>query len=159
VRQDVLPFDSMTSGIASRGVWSLASIGAPQIANALGLRLRPPRRVLHMWLVDFILRRPRPNDFIGRIAAKVAHDSHRSVWSRVSHRVLTMRLNEARGYVRARACQCIHSEVEQVMRRNPQLRDDIRQELISRATDHVVGLVIRDVLVMPAETHTRRRAA
>jgi hypothetical protein len=70
-----------------------------------------------------------------------------------------MRLNEARGYVRARAAQCIHAEVEQVLRRNPQLSLRAQADLVTRATDQVVGLVIRDVLVTPAEAVTRRRAA
>ena len=112
-----------------------------------------------MWLVDLVLRRSKSNDSIGRMAAKVAHDTHRAVWNRVSHRVLAMRLNEARGYVRARAGQCIQMEVEQLVSRHPQISDKVRHELVARATDHVIGLVIRDVLVMPAENTSRRRAA
>ena len=112
-----------------------------------------------MWFFDYLRLRLRSSDAIGRLAAKVAHDSHRAVWSRVSHRVLAMRLNEARGYVRARAAQCIHTEVERLSQRNPQLSVRAQSELISRATDHVVGLVIRDVLVMPAQTTSKRRAA
>lgn len=112
-----------------------------------------------MWFTDLFPRRRRPGDFIGRLAAKVAHDSHRAVWSRVSHRVLAMRLNEARGYVRARAAQCICAEVDELVRQNPQLTETKRAELVARATDHVIGLVIRDVLIMPAETVAKRQAA
>ncbi len=111
-----------------------------------------------MWFVDLVLRRPR-SDEMGKMAANVARESHLAVWSRVSHRVLTMRLNEARGYVRARAAQCIQAEVDQRALRNLHLSDQARQELIARATDHVVGLVIRDVLLMPAEASIQRRAA
>lgn len=112
-----------------------------------------------MWLLDVLTLRRKTQDVLGKTAAKVAQDSHRAVWNRVSHRVLAMRLNEARGYVRARAADCIQSEVDRVVKRNPQWGDKARQEIIMRATDHVVGLVIRDVLVMPAETAAKRRAA
>jgi hypothetical protein len=112
-----------------------------------------------MWLLDVLMFRRSSNDTLGRLAARVAHDSHRAVWSRVSHRVLSMRLNEARGYVRARAAHSIQAEVESLVSRNPQLGGKAQQEIVARATDHVVGLVIRDVLVMPAQTAARRRAA
>ena len=112
-----------------------------------------------MWLFDFLPLRRRSNDVLGRLAAKIAHDSHRAVWGRVSHRVLSMRLNEARGYVRARAAHCIQTEVERLSQHNRDLTGRTRAELVSRATDQVVGLVIRDVLVMPAQTAAKRRAA
>lgn len=112
-----------------------------------------------MWVLDLITGRRQKRDAISKIAAKVAQDAHEAVWSRVSHRVLAMRLNEARGYVRARAAQCIHAEVERVVRRNPLFQAQMQSEIASRAIDHVVGLVIRDVLVMPAQKAARRRAA
>ena len=111
-----------------------------------------------MWLINSLFR-SRSKDSLGKLAARIAQDSHREVWNRVSHRVLLMRLNEARGYVRARAAQCIHAEVESLVRHNPQLAGRQRSELVSRATDHVVGLVIRDVLIMPQQSAGRRRAA
>jgi hypothetical protein len=112
-----------------------------------------------MWLIDLLSGRKRNTDAIGRLAAQVANETHQAVWTRVSHRVLAMRLNEARGYVRARAAHCIQSQVEQVVRRNPQLNPRQLADLASRATDHVVGLVIRDVLVAPGQSASRRRAA
>lgn len=112
-----------------------------------------------MWMLDLITGRRKKHDAITKLAAKVAHDTHEAVWSRVSHRVLAMRLNEARGYVRARAAQCIHAEVDRVALRNPQIEERTRAEIASRAIDHVVGLVIRDVLVMPAQKAGKRRAA
>ena len=112
-----------------------------------------------MAFFDLLFGRRRSADLISRLAAKIANDSHLTVWNRVSHRVLAMRLNEARGYVRARAAQCIHTEVEKAVRRNPQLSVRAQSDLVARATDQVVGLVIRDVLVMPAEAVTKRRAA
>jgi hypothetical protein len=101
----------------------------------------------------------RASDTLSRLAAKVAHESHRAVWNRVSHRVLGMRLNEARGYVRARAASCILAEADAVLRHHPDLNERQRADLVARATDHVVGLVIRDVLITPSRTAERRRAA
>jgi hypothetical protein len=100
----------------------------------------------------------RSPDSLSRHAAKVAQECHRAVWHRVSHRVLAMRLNEARGYVRARAASCIQSEADALLRRHPGLERQ-RADLVARATDHVVGLVIRDVLITPTRTAERRRAA
>lgn len=100
----------------------------------------------------------RKSDSLARIAARIAQESHQAVWNRVSHRVLAMRLNEARGYVRARAASCIQAEADATVRRHPDLEHQ-RDDLVARATDHVVGLVIRDVLVTPTRTAERRRAA
>lgn len=110
-----------------------------------------------MAIFQWIFKR-RTADSLSRLAAKVAQGSHQAVWNRVSHRVLAMRLNEARGYVRARAASCIQAEIDAVLRRHPDLEHQ-RDDLVARATDHVVGLVIRDVLITPTRTAERRRAA
>ncbi len=110
-----------------------------------------------MSIFQWLLGR-RTSDSLSRMAAKIAQESHQAVWNRVRHRVLAMRLNEARGYVRARAASCIQAEAEAALRRHPGLERQ-RDDLVARATDHVVGLVIRDVLITPARTAERRRAA
>lgn len=110
-----------------------------------------------MPILQWLMRR-RSSDALSRLSAKVAQESHLAVWNRVSHRVLAMRLNEARGYVRARAASCIQAETDALLRRHPGLAQQ-RAELVVRATDHVVGLVIRDVLITPTRTAERRRAA
>ena len=46
-----------------------------------------------------------------RLANEIAQRSRAEVWNRIEHRASTMRLAEARGYMRARAAEAIHREV------------------------------------------------
>jgi hypothetical protein len=111
-----------------------------------------------MWLLQF-LRRYRSVDFISSIAGKVAHNCHQSTWRRVRHRVISMRLHEARGYVRARAVECVHSETDRMLANVRGITHEQRAAIVSRALEHVVGLVIRDVLTPSTSLAGKRLAA
>lgn len=91
------------------------------------------------------------------LAARIAPRCHAAVWARVERRAPSMRLSEARGYIRARAAAVVHAQVNAEL--NHTRRDVSRADLMSLATDKVVTLVFRELLAVPPRQKELRRAA
>ncbi len=100
----------------------------------------------------------RPQKIVDGLAKEVAQHSLAPVWERVARRAAAMRLNEGRGYVRARAAQIISAQADRVLAREPRLAVSLRSQVIAAAADLVVSLVIRDILNLPIRRPVRQAA-
>lgn len=96
---------------------------------------------------------------LAHLAAQAADRSHALVRQRVERRAATMRVSEACGYVRARAAQIIHDQVELVLASYPQHASAQRPELLALATEAVVSSVIRDLTCLPMQQRGQLRRA
>jgi len=103
--------------------------------------------------------RHRRERLVADLSQQVAEGSHNAVWTKVKDRVASMRLAEARGYVRARAASPIADEADRMLSRSDLVDRAVRSQIIEEATDRVVTLVFRDLLNLPPRLRTVRRAA
>jgi hypothetical protein len=79
------------------------------------------------------------------IANEVAQRSVGAVLGRVRRRASTMRVAEARGYVRARALEIVHRELASVQKGQEKLDPALQTEIVSQATDTVVASVMAEL--------------
>ena len=111
-----------------------------------------------MGLTSF-LRSPRKKQ-IARLADEVASRSFTAVWERIERRAPSMRLSEARGYVRARAAHAVSRELNYVLSAcDDATVADLAEEVRFAAMHHVVRLVFRDLVNLPPRVIQQRRAA
>ena len=103
--------------------------------------------------------RHRRARLVAELSQQVAEGSHNAVWTKVRDRVASMRLAEARGYVRARAVSSIADEADRMLCLSGLIDRGVRSQIIEEATDRVVTLVFRDLLNLPPRLRTVRRAA
>ena len=91
------------------------------------------------------------------LAEIIASRSRHAVWQRVCQRAPHMNVSEARGYIRARAANIVHFEVDQIVKDHLQtVTEEMRPRLIQMSTDAVVRLVsIESQLVAPSIAHER----
>src|ERR1051325_6503225 len=94
-----------------------------------------------------------------RLANEIAQRSRAEVWQRVEHRARTMRLAEARGYMRARAAEIIHREVDHALACQHGHASLNREQILNQSTDLVVTLLFRDLLHVPPRFRPLRLAA
>ena len=92
------------------------------------------------------------------LCAQIAPRCRAAVWDRVQHRVTTMRLSEARGYIRARSAAVIHDRVNAELAHCRAIAIS-RTELVALVTDMVVTQVFRDLITVPPVRKELRRAA
>jgi hypothetical protein len=114
-----------------------------------------------MGIWSFFARR-RNARLAAHMAADVAEHSYQSVLDRVRRRATTMRVAEARGYVRSRALEIVHRELEAAHVRSGRipLTPEIRTDIVSRATEAVVAHVLAELRNVPkAAKPDKRRAA
>ena len=112
-----------------------------------------------MGILSFVFQR-RNARRIAREAAEVASRSHQPVMDRVRRRASTMRIAEARGYVRSRALDIAHRELAALHNRAIPHAPDVQTQIISRATETVVASVLAELRsVPPAAKVPSRRAA
>ena len=97
-----------------------------------------------MGLLSFLTRR-RTNRLIAKAAAEVATRSHAAVLDRVRRRASTMRIAEARGYVRSRALDIVHRELAAVHNGRIPLAPEVQVQIIGRATEAVVSGVLAEL--------------
>jgi len=117
-------------------------------------------------LLTSLFGRHRRERLVADLSQQVAEGSHNAVWTKVKDRVASMRLAEARGYVRARAASPIADEADRMLGGSDPVDSAVRSQIIAvrsqiieEATDRVVTLVFRDLLNLPPRLRTVRRAA
>ena len=94
---------------------------------------------------------------VSALASDLAQRSAATVWQRVGHRVSTMTSAEARGYIRARAAEVIHAEVERLLQFEPGLRGWAHEALVAQATEGVIEQTLNEM--QRSRTHSKQRAA
>jgi len=94
-----------------------------------------------------------------RLANEIAQRCRVDAWSRIERRATGMRLAEARGYMRSRAAEIIHREVDQALACQNVTDGLNREELVNQTTDLLVALLFRELLHVPARYRPLRRAA
>ena len=103
--------------------------------------------------------RGKPLDALVR---EVAEGSVAQVRNRLSPYAAAMGPAELRGYVRARASRPVREVARQILEHH-HLQDTLLDELVLRAVERTVHLVVREQMVQPVITippaHVRRRAA
>lgn len=101
---------------------------------------------------------------VTQTAEEVAGRSHAAVLDRVRRRAGTMRVSEARGYVRSRALDIVHRELAAVHNGRITLDPATQTDVISQATEAVVVRVMAELrnvpkAVRPDKRTDKRRAA
>jgi hypothetical protein len=111
-----------------------------------------------MGILSFLARR-RTARFAARAAAEVADRSYAAVLGRVRRRAATMRVAEARGYVRARALEIVHRELAAVHNGQIKLDPAVQTGIISQATEAIVVRVLAELRGVPKAVKPGRQAA
>ena len=101
-----------------------------------------------MGILSFFTQR-RNARLAAQAAAEVAQRSYTAVLGRVRRRAATMRLSEARGYVRSRALEIVHRELAAVHKGHISLDPAVQTDIISRATEAVVVRVLAELRSVP----------
>jgi hypothetical protein len=111
-----------------------------------------------MGLWNFLTRRLNAR-YARRAAEGVADRSYPTVLDRVRRRAATMRIAEARGYVRSRALEIVHRELAAIHNGRIPLEPAVQTEIISLATDAVVVRVLAELRPATKSQPTKRKAA
>jgi hypothetical protein len=112
-----------------------------------------------MGIFSFWTRR-RNAKLIAHQAQEVARRSQPTVLDRVRRRATTMRIAEARGYVRSRALEIVHRELAAVHQGRIPLEPEQQTQVISQATEAVVAAVLAELRSVPkAAKPSGKRAA
>jgi hypothetical protein len=94
------------------------------------------------------------------ISGEVAQRSVGPVLTRVRRRAATMRIAEAKGYVRARALEIVHRELGAVQKGREKLEPAMQTEIVSLATEAVIVRVMAELRSSEqSKTATQKRAA
>jgi hypothetical protein len=99
--------------------------------------------------------------FVAQASHEIAERSCAVVLSRVRRRAATMRIAEARGYVRSRALEIVHRELAAAYADRVKLDPDTQTAIVSRATEAVVARVTAELRSVPktADRPGKRHAA
>ena len=111
-----------------------------------------------MGILSFLTRR-RNARRVEQAAAEVAQRSYRPVVDRIRRRATTMRIAEARGYVRSRALDIVHRELAAVHNGRIPLDPATQTAIISRATETVVASVLAELRSVPQAAKGGQRKA
>jgi hypothetical protein len=96
---------------------------------------------------------------VEQAAAEVARRSYTPVMERVRRRASTMRIAEARGYVKSRSLDIVHRELAAIHNGRIPLSPAIQTRIISRATENVVAAVLAELRSVPQAAKTPGRRA
>jgi hypothetical protein len=111
-----------------------------------------------MGIWNFFARRRMARQ-AARIGSEVAGRSVGPVLGRVRRRAATMRIAEARGYVRARALEIVHRELATLQKGREKLDPVLQTEIVSQATDAVVVRVMAELRSVPQAARAEQRRA
>ena len=92
------------------------------------------------------------------LAAEVAERAVREVERRLSGVVHSMAPSEARGYVRARAAKPVRQQMQFVLSSVPTLTPEQSQEILARATERTVTLLVSDFAKTSRDVKQRKAA-
>lgn len=112
-----------------------------------------------MGIWNFLAKRRNARKVVA-ISSEVAQRSVAPVLGRVRRRATTMRVAEARGYVRARALEIVHRELATLQKGREKLDPALQTQIVSQAVESVVVRVMAE-LRSPAKAAqpVSRRAA
>jgi hypothetical protein len=111
-----------------------------------------------MGLLSFFTAR-RHARLVARQAEQVAARSAPAVLDRVRRRATTMRVAEARGYVRSRALDIVHRELAALHEGRIPFDPPTQTTIISQATDAVVTRILAELRSVPPAVKTKERKA
>ncbi len=112
-----------------------------------------------MGIFNYFARR-RTARLIEQTANEVAQRSYEPVITRVRRRASSMRVSEARGYVKSRSLDIVHRELAAIHNGQIALDPATQTQIISRATESVAASVLAELRsVPPAAKPAKRRAA
>jgi hypothetical protein len=112
-----------------------------------------------MAIWNFFSRRRNARKAVA-ISSEVAQRSVGPVLGRVRRRAATMRIAEARGYVRARALEIVHRELAALQKGREKLEPALQTLIVSQATESVVVRVMAELrsALKAGRTEPRRAA-
>lgn len=111
-----------------------------------------------MGIWSFLSRRRNARK-AAQIGGEVAQRSVGPVLGRVRRRAATMRIAEARGYVRARALEIVHRELAALQKGREKLDPALQTLIVSQATDAVVVRVTAELRSVPKAARPEQRRA
>jgi hypothetical protein len=111
-----------------------------------------------MGIFSFFTQRRRLR-MVAQMAEGIAGRSQAAVLDRVRRRATTMRVSEARGYVRSRALDLVHRELSALHGGRITLDPATQTEVISQATELVVTKVMAEMRNVPAARPRKSKAA
>ncbi len=111
-----------------------------------------------MGIWSFFTRR-RQARRIAQAATEVAQRSYGPVMDRVRRRAGTMRIAEARGYVRSRSLDIVHRELAAIHGGKIPLDPATQTMIISRATETVVAGILAELRSVPKAVKSAERKA
>ncbi|MBI3839512.1 MAG: hypothetical protein HY288_16455 [Planctomycetia bacterium] len=101
-----------------------------------------------MGIWSFFTRR-RTARFVAQAAQELVQRSYATVLDRVRRRATTMRISEARGYVRSRALDIVHRELAAAFADCGKLDPAVQTAIVSQATDALVVRVTAELRSVP----------
>ena len=111
-----------------------------------------------MGIWSFLTRR-RQAHLVAQMAQEVAARSYNAVMDRVRRRAATMRVAEARGYVRSRALDIVHRELAAIHNGRIPLDPATQTQIISQATEAVVVRITAELGNVPKAVRPAKRHA
>jgi hypothetical protein len=92
------------------------------------------------------------------LASQVAHEITAEVWMRALARMGSMRLAEARGYLRATATEAASARVDAALLRSRGIDVSARANIVTLAAEGVVERLEADLVRVPRSSGLRRAA-
>ena len=112
-----------------------------------------------MGIFSFFTQR-RTARLVARAAEEIAGRSYPTVLDRVRRRAATMRVAEARGYIRSRALEIVHRELAAVYSDRTKLEPAVQTLIVSQATEAVIARVSSELqTAAKAAPRTGKRSA
>lgn len=96
---------------------------------------------------------------VARLATTICRRSLPMAAAAVGERMFSMRLSEARGYIRARSRLAVMAEIEELTLSGQSLSPRLRNQLVEMTLEQVVGRLIAQRMVEVQTTLPLRRAA
>ena len=98
----------------------------------------------------------RDEQMLDQMAQEIARRCRSDVQQHLSIAAHAMTQNEVQGYVRSRAAMLLRREASAALSRRGKLDQNTRRRLVTRATDYVVPLVLRQLPMTTSPTSSRR---
>lgn len=111
-----------------------------------------------MGIFSFFARRKTARK-AAQLAHEVAQRSFSPVLDRVRRRAATMRIAEAKGYVRARSLEIVHRELAALQKGREKLDPAVQTDVVSQATEAVIVRVMAELRSVPKAARPEGRKA